>query len=609
MKAKQFKKRKDVPKKYTWDLEDLLKGKTIEEYIKDFETYSKKLIKVKDSKYESSDAYLKAMKIEDKQIQTMYIIHNYISNNINADIANPKFNSLYQDFQFKQHNISMELGPEQPRIFKNEKKLKEWVKLPSFKKYKREILSALETKKHQLPKQIQEYLVEADRGTQKVSEVFSILTDAELDYGYATSSKGKKIKITRANRTKLAENIDPKIRKTAAIEYRKAYLKHKKSLSNMLYQHFKTATVDAKLTKHKNVIEYLVFDDRASEKLLTSLYQSVQNNLDVFKSYKTLHSKIYKAKFGNAITDDDWYVPLVKVKTSYTVEEMQKAVLNAFKPFGKEYTDQVRKAFKDRWIDYMAIDNKRSGAYSIGATYGIDKKYILMNNTGDMRATETLAHELGHSMHSYYSDKNNTLRDSGYKIFVAEIASIFNELMLFDHLLKTSTNDRLKFKIRQQMAVGFEATVHRQIVWSNYEYDMYKAIEAGQPVSTYDAISKVYFENSKKYSLKKVPKFDANKQWPSVMVPHYYYGFYVYKYAIGQLVANIFFQRYKENGPKALQDYIKNFLSVGGSMTPLETLKNAGVDLEDPETYKIGYKAARNNVVELKKLAKKLFKI
>ena len=609
MKAKQFKNRASVPTKYKWDLESILKGKTIEQHISEFEKLSNQLIKVKDSKYDSAASLLKALKIEDKQIQSMFIIHNYISNSVNGEINNAKANKLMEEFSFLQHKLNEQSGPEAPRIFQNEKKIKEWIKKPEFKDYKKDFEDILETKKHQLPKAIQEFNAKASRGEQHVSKIFSILTDTELDYGYATTTKGKKIKITRANKSKLAEHPDAKVRKTSAINYAKAYLKHKESLSNMLFQHFKSATVEAKLTNFPNTAEYLVYGDRGSEKLLLSLYGSVQNNLDVFSKYETLHKKIYKAKFGKPMTKYDSAVPLVKVNTDYTVEQMQKELLVAFKPFGKEYVDVVKAAFKDRWIDYMAIDNKRSGAYSIGATKGIDKKYILMNNDGTVRSLETLAHELGHSMHSYYSDKNNHLRLSQYQIFVAEIASIFNELMLFDHLLKTSNDDKLKFKIRQQMASGFAGTVHRQILWSNYEYDVYKAIEQGQPVSTYDSLAKIYFENSKKYTTKKNPKYKADKQWAAIMVPHYYYGFYVYKYAIGQLVANIFFQRYKEQGPQALQDYINNFLSVGGSLNPLDTLKNAGVDLEDPKTYEIGFEAARENVKELNKLAKKIFKI
>ena len=609
MKAKQYKNRKEVPTKYKWDLEDILQGKTYESLIDELKKVSKKLLDTKKTKFDSEAEFLKTLKLEDKQMEIAFKLDNYNSNNLSVNVVDPIVLKRGQELSFLIFNINKEMGPTSPDIFKNEKKITKWLELPKFADYVSDYKSLFETKKHQLSKVVQQHEADTSMGHQSVAEIFETLTNSEMEYGYATTSTGKKIKITQANKTKLSEHKDAKVRKTSSIEYSKAYLRHKGSLSNMLYQHFRSATVDAKVLKHKGVIEYLVFNDRGSDKLLQSLYKGVQDNLDVFKSYNTLHKKIYKAKFGKAITRYDYSVQLLNIKTEYTIEEQQKLVIDSTKPFGKEYNDVVKKAMKEKWVDYAIVDNKRSGAYSIGASYGLDKKYILMNNEGSIRSAETLAHEMGHSMHSYLSDNNNGIRNSQYNIFVAEIASIFNELMLFDHILKTTEDDKLKFKIRQQMATGFEGTVHRQIMWSNYEYDVYKAIDAGTPLSSYESLAKVYYENAKKYSVSKPKPFKEENQWASIMVPHFYYGFYVYKYAIGQLVANIFFQRYKENGKEALQDYIKDFLSAGSRNNPIETLKLAGVDLEDPATYEVGYQSARDNVKELNILAKKLFKI
>ncbi|NQZ65916.1 MAG: oligoendopeptidase F [Mycoplasmatales bacterium] len=608
MHAKQFKKRSDIPEKYKWDLDDILKGKKISDLINEFQKLSEKSIEEKDSKYESKEKLLKALKREDKIDSLGQRIFNYITNNVNSNMIDPEMNKLYKEVEFIEYKINKEIGPELPRIFKHEKNIKKWIELEEFKNYKRTFVEILETKKHQLPKKIQEFRSIQNRADTSLDEIFDLITNAELNFGYATNSKGKKIKITRANLSSLRENSDFNVRKSAMQNYIKAYLNHKDSLSNILFQHMKKATVWAKLKNHNSVIDYLVFNDRGSEKLLLSLYASVQKNMDVFKSYDKLHKKIYKAKFNKSMTKYDYSVPLVKVKGKYTVEEMQEMVYKSVLPFGKEYSDKVKMAFDERWVDYMSVDNKRSGAYSIAGSKSIDKKYILMNNDGTIRSAETLAHEMGHSMHTYYSDKLH-IRDAGYKIFVAEIASIFNELMFFDYMLNNTNDDKLKFKIRKQMAEGFEGTVLRQIQFSNYEYDVYKAIEEGKPVSTYEALSKIYYENSKKYSLRAIKKYKENEQVASITIPHYYYGFYVYKYAIGQLVANIFFAKYKKEGKQALQDYIKNFLSVGNTKRPIETLKDAGINLENPEEYNIGFENARENIIELKKLAKKLFKI
>lgn len=608
MPVKQYKNRTEVKEKYKWDLEAMLQGKKPEELAEKFKKMFKELIEIKDSKYESKEAFLKALKKEDEVQKLAYILENWSFNKASENIVEPTINAFAQEFQFMFYNLNQEMGPEEPRIFANQAKIEKWLKEKEFVPYRSTYARIFETKKHQLPKAIQEFRVAESRADIHADEVFNILTDVEMEYGFAKNSKGKKIEVTRANRFALLKHPDAQVRKSSSLAYKKAYLKNKESLANLLYQHLKHATTWSKLQKFDNVIDSLVFGDRSSEKLLLSLYDSVQSHKNLQKEYRTIWNKAYKVKYKQAPTKYDYFMPLVNVQAEYSIEEMQKEVLASFAPFGEEYTDMIKKAFDERWVDYQPITNKRSGAYSISNTYSLDKKYILLNNDGSLESMETLAHELGHSMHSYFSDKHNHIREANYKIFVAEIASIFNELMLFDHLLNTSKDDKLKFKIRQQIAEGFFATTFRQTQWSNYEYDVYKAIEAGKPVSTYKQLAEIYYGTVQKYSAKP-PKYKEDDQYASIMVPHFYYGFYVYKYAIGQLCANIFFQRYKEQGPKALEDYINNFLAAGSKLTPLEVLKANGIDLEDPKTYEAGFAPAYENVKELKKLAKKLFKI
>lgn len=606
--AKQYKSHKEVPAKYKWDLSFLLNGKTIEEKIAKFFKEYKKLVVIKDSKYNSKEEYLKYLKFNDKLVSEFYAISNYVNNSISLNVSDDKANSLNQQISFETYKISQELGAEDVRFFANSKKIKEWIKDKKFETWKSGIEAKLEEKKHQLPKVIQEFRVQESRADISAQEVFSILTNTELDFGYATTSKGKKIKVTNANRVNLSKHKDPKVRKTAEISYKKGYLDHKATLSNLIFQHFKNVAVWSKLEKFNSPVESLIFSDRVPVKLLDTLYKVVEDNMDLFRKGNKLHKQFYKSKFGKAITRYDYNVDLVDIKNEYTVDEAIKLVSDSVKPFGEDYHKVVTNAFNDNWVDFYPIKNKRGGAYSIGGTYSVEKKLICMNFNGTFRSVETLAHEMGHSMHSYFSDLRNEFATSQYPIFVAEIASIFNELMLFDHVLNTTKDDKLKFNIRKSMADGFASTVHRQVMWSKYERDLYAAVGEGQPLSTYESISKFYYESTKQYLLNPKTKYKPENQYPSIYVPHFYYGFYVYKYAIGQLVANIFFAQYKKEGPKALKNYIDNFLSAGTKHFPIETLKRAGVDLTDPNTYKLGFDAARDNLVELEKLGKKLFK-
>ncbi len=211
-------------------------------------------------------------------------------------------------------------------------------------------------------------------------------------------------------------------------------------------------------------------------------------------------------------------------------------------------------------------------------------------------------------MHTYFSEQAQSLRNSNYTIFVAEIASTFNELLLHDYFLSTSTNDKLKFEILTQKIKGFNGTVFRQIQFSNYEFDLYEALDKGKPIGSYDALAKMYYENRKKYQNNVSHNFSPKEEIESIIVPHYYYGFYVYKYAIGQLVASVFFERYKQVGPSALSAFI-DFLKSGGSKNNLELLKEAGIDLMDPNVYIRGFNVHKDNIKQWVNLGKKIFKI
>ncbi len=609
MAQKQYKKYEDVPKKYRWNLEFLLEGKTPDKVLTNLLNEFKKMIEVKDSKYVSSAAFLKALKHGDKFTVMNNKLSNYISNSNSQNVVDPVINALSKKYQFEFYKLSQEFGSEDVRFFKNASKIAKWAKLPEFSEYKKGLEGKLDEKKHQLPNAIKEFRVKQQRADISAHEVFSILTDSETKYGKAKTSKGKEIQVTRANISSLRKHADAKVRKSAALAYAQGTLDHKETLANLLYQHNKEVVTWAKLENFNSGVESQIFSDRVDLELLETLYSSVKSNIGIFRKKHNWQKKFYKAKFGTTMTKYDSSVELVKTKSEYTVEETKDLVLKALDPFGPRYTDVVKKAFNESWIDFMPVDNKRSGAYSIGASYGLDKKLILMNFDGQLRAVETLAHEMGHSMHSYFSDETQPPATANYPIFVAEIASIFNELLVNDYLLENSTSDKEKFSILGGIIDGFDGTVVRQSLFSNYEFNLYKAIEKGEPVASYEAMSKLYFEASRPYLMKLNPKYKPESNFACIMVPHFYYGFYVYKYAIGQLGANVFFRKYKEEGPEALQTFIDKFLSVGAKDWPVALLKEAGVDLHDPKTYDLAFRNIDNQVNEWIKLGKRIFKL
>ncbi|MGL6125019.1 MAG: oligoendopeptidase F [Metamycoplasmataceae bacterium] len=606
---KLYKKYDDIPEKYRFDLDYLLEGKKIEDLITKYFKLSEFKITEKDSKYESPEAYLRHIKKQEEVSILGNKIFNYISNNISVNIVSPEFNKLQEDLEFKLFEFNKRLGSETNRFFANEKKMREWVKLPSFKNYKKDIIFVLDGKKHKLPNEIEEFIKKISRAEISSSDVFSILYNSELNYKYAISKSGKKTKISLANRTALLKSNDESIRKSTFNNWNDAYLQHKGTFANLLYQHFKNISVWSLERKYDSSVSALIDEDQVDKKLLETLYNSVQKNNYHFQRFYKLKKDFFSIKFKKPMKAWDTTLPLVNVEVEYTISEMQKEVRSALKPLGKEYDEKVKEMFQNRWIDYVHVENKRSGAYSIGGSYGLDKKYILMNFDGSIRSVSTLAHEIGHSMHSYFSDKEQPINLASYPIFLAEIASIFNELMLQDYLINNTKDEKLKFHLLSEAIEDFEGTVRRQTMWSNYEYDLYNLIDEGKSISTFDAIKEIYAKNAKKYELKKNQKFNKDSQLiASVIVPHFYYDFYVYKYAIGFIVANTFFQRYKSGGKQHLENYINKFLKAGGSDWPVEILKDAGIDLYNKDIYDQAFNILKTKIDDYEKIGKKLFK-
>ncbi|AKA49962.1 oligoendopeptidase F [Mycoplasmopsis gallinacea] len=608
MEAKQYKNYQDIPKKYRWNLEAILENKTYQYWVDKYKELWEQKIAIKDSKFDNLASYTKGLKLEEELTLVTFKLHNYLSNNLNTNLVDPKFNKLQQEFDFLTQAFVSRFGSEENRIYAHKDKIWDWKEKPELKSYKRYLTDLLDSFTHKLSDDVEEYIKKTSFGKANLNKIFSILTNSELDFGTIELSKNKKVKLNPTNRLRLLKHQNKDVRKQAYQNFLKGYIKHKNSLSEVLYQHFKDLATEANVRKYDSVISMLTYEDKVSDALLNKLFSQVQINKKVLLKYKHWYKKFYKAKFGEKIQIWDWSRDLITVDSDYSVEKAKELVENALKPFGSEYMNQIHKALNENWVDFMSADSKRGGAYSIGSSYGIDKKYILMNFNGQLRGVETLAHELGHSMHSYYSDTRQDLINSQYPIFLAEIASIFNELMLYDYLLQKSDNDKLKFSILTSMINGFIATVMRQVEWANYEYDLYKGIEEGTLSSSFDSLSKLYYQNSLKYTLERNVKYNDETTIFSIYVPHFYYGFYVYKYAIGQLVASYFFAQYKAKGTSALENYIDNFLSAGNSDYPIEILKKVGVNLENDQFYKQGFDYVEKLIDQWVKIGKKIFK-
>ncbi|MGX9395631.1 oligoendopeptidase F [Mycoplasma sp. 1573] len=606
---KKYNSYNEVPKDYKWDLEDILKGTTLEKLQKEYFDLYEKIIELKDSKYSSKQAYLDYLKIYDKKLEVDFKIGNYLSNKRNINVVDPEINKLIADFSNKDDDCAARLGSELNRVKQHRAKIEKWVNDKDFAAVKKDFEEALSALDHKLSDEVENYLTEANSGHPSVHAVFSILESSEVDFGYAISSKGYKQKITRGTRIKLAKSKDEQTRKTAYQNYLAGFYKHKESFANLLIQHFKEYSTSAKLRKHNSSIEALLSDDNIDPKLLEIIYNNVANNMAMFKRFNKANKEFFKIKYKKERKVWDSALDLVDIKNEYSVEEAKQIFVDLMSVMPTRYAQVATKAMQENWVDFVNVPNKRSGAYSIGASYGLDKKYILMNFNGSLDSVGTLCHEMGHSMHSYFSDITQDIKRSQYPIFLAEIASIFNELMLNDYLISKAKSDKEKFYLLGESINDFVGTVIRQTQWSNYEYNLYQAMDQKQPIASYKDLESIYIDIANKYAMSdKKSKPGDHINIYSVTVPHFYYNFYVYKYALGYIVANVFYNKYKKEGKKALNEYIDKFLSAGDRDWPAQILKDAGVDIYSDEVYKMAFENVEQKINTYIKLGNKIFK-
>lgn len=605
---KKYNSYSDVEEKYKWDIEDILGNKTYQQLEDEYFDLYSKIIEIKDSKYNSLDQYVEYIELSKKFLILGNRISNYLDNKLNINIVDPTINKTISLFETKSQEYAKKLGSEANRIFQHKDKIKTWINDDRLIDVKKDLEATLQELDHKLSNDVENYLNDTASGSPVPEDIFSIISDSEVDFGNVLI-KNKKIKITEGNRIALLKNKDEQVRKDVYFNYLNGYLKNKQSLARLLYQHIKEISVNALYRKYNSSLESILLQDHVDKKLLNIIYDAVQKHMYIFKKYNNAKKQFFKAKFNKKLEKWDYFLDLVNVKSSYTIEEAQKILLDVISIMPYEYPEVVKKAIDERWVDYVNVPSKRSGAYSIGGAAGMKKIYILMNFDGTLESVNTLCHEMGHSMHSYFSNKCQSPLRSSYPIFLAEIASIFNELLLNDYLISKSKNIQQQFYLLDSSINDFIGTVLRQTMWSNFEFDLYNAIDENKPLNTYEEIEKLYVENEKKYSTtSKSIKLGDPRNVYSVMVPHFYYYFYVYKYALGYIVANVFFQKYKQEGQEALKNYINKFLSAGDINWPANILKDAGVDIYNEDIYNLAFEVLNQKVDKYIKLGKKIFK-
>ena len=412
------------------------------------------------------------------------------------------------------------------------------------------------------------------------SNVYNILSNADFPYPSVTLSDGKTAKLDAAAFSVLRSLPNRGDRQKVMSSFFQALGSFSRTFGTTMNGDVQKVLFFAKARKYPSALEMVLDSPNIPTTVYTRLIDGVNRSLPSFHRYLKLRKRMMGV---DELHYYDLYAPLVgSVDLSYTPEEAQKHVLAALAPLGTEYTSVLQRAFNERWVDLFPNPGKRSGAYSNGGAYDVHP-YVLMNYNGKYDDMSTIAHELGHSMHSYFSNKTQPYPLAGYPTFVAEVASTFNESLLIDHMLMTIKDDDTRLTVLGNYLESIKGTVFRQTQFAEFELKMHEMAQKGQPV-TGDALAKLYMEITKRYyghdqGVSVVDDYIAH-EWS--YVPHFYRDFYVFQYATSFTASSALAAKVKSGDEAAKKRYLA-FISSGGSKYPIDLLKDAGVDMTTDE--------------------------
>lgn len=584
-----MKKRSEIEEKDKWDLSGYFKDDA--EFLNEFnylKTQTDFLAgyrgKLKDEK-----TILECLEKDQEISKRLEVLYVYAVLKTREDAGN----SLYQERQTQVGTLISQFSTKSAFVSVEIKKnsnslLKKLAEKSQFKNYFKEILR---NKKHILSEKEERILSMSSDMASGFSDNFDLFNDADLKFPKVYDSKRKSHELNHSNYMQLMQSRDRTLRKNTLKALNGAYGKFNNFLSSNYISEIKSNVFYARASKYKNCLDKSIFLEEADRRVYDKLIACVNENLDVIYDYYDLKKKSQNLP-NFAIFDQ--FAPEKEVEKKYSFDEAFEIVKKATKPLGEEYSKILDLAKAERWIDKYPNKNKDSGAFSWGA-YG-KNPVLLLNFVGNTQSLFTLAHELGHSMHTYFSNKSQNYDQAGYKIFVAEVASIVNEMLLLKYLQKTAKTSEEKIYYFDHFLSEFKSTVFRQTMFSEFEQFAHETFENSLPISA-EVLNNFYYDLNKKYFGKNVKLIPEIKyEWSRI--PHFYNAFYVYKYAIGMIAAIYLVD---EIIPKEPERYIK-FLSSGSTKPPIELLFDAGANLRSKEPFQKAFDQAREFIAQWKKL-------
>lgn len=594
--------RADIPAKYKWDLSAIYPDMEAfnadyaraQELIAAFPAHQETMCKSPEGLYAMFCDSLEMSRLLQK-------LYEYAMLNSDVDTSDNTYLSLRGKVINLDEAFSSATFFVDPNLLRlKEGTLKKWYEsFPKLKEFRRSITLSRRFRPHMLSDECEKLLANLQGALHSHDSIRSVFANADLLFGKIKGEDGKALQLTDTTYVPLLMSTDRRVRRAAFTKLYETYSRYGNTFAALLNSFVKERVTLARVRSFENSLEASVFNDEVTPVIYNNLIDTVERNLKPLFDYYAIKKKALGVPSLHLY---DIYTPLISsCDRKYSYDEAVDIVLDAVKIFGDEYRNTLEDGLKNRgWADVYPNKGKRGGAYSAGS-YDT-QPYILLNYTDTLDDVSTLAHEAGHSMHSWFSAQANTPQDSHYTIFVAEVASTVNELILFHKLLRETDNDDEKLYILNQIMETYKGTLYRQTMFASFEKEIHALCEAGETL-TKDLLSERYHKLNERYFGKGVV-CDPQIAYEWMRIPHFYYNFYVYKYATCISAASSIVKKIETQGDAYVQKYL-DFLKCGGSRSPLESLLVADIDLTKPEVIQDAIADFAATVKQFRELYKK----
>jgi len=591
-------KRNEIAREYTWNLESIFT--TDADWQRGYQALAERvpeLEALKGKLEESGKALFEVLQARDAAFEQMEKLFVYASMRKDEDTTNSTYQGMYDQAMQLYVRATTAISFIEPEILalpqaKQDQFIQDY---PELRLYNHQLNDMSRNRPHVRSAEVEAILAAAGEITETPDSIFSMIDNADLKLPTITDEEGKEVELTKGNYLVYIHNKDRRVRKEAFEGLHSTFLKQRNTIAATLAGQVKGGLFHTRQRSFDSTRERALFRNNIPVSVYDNLITTVHESIPLLNRYMKLRKRMLNL---DELHMYDLYVPIVEeTEEEISYEQARDIVITALAPLGENYITILKRAFSERWIDVYETPGKRGGAYSGGAY--ATQPFILLNYQNKRESMYTLAHELGHSMHSFFTRNTQPFQYGDYTIFVAEVASTLNEGLLTQYLLKTTTDKAQRLSILNHSLEGLRGTLFRQTMFAEFEQLIHQRVQEGQPL-TADALSSAYHDlNARYYGGETVIDELIDIEW--ARIPHFYYNFYVYQYATGISAASALVQQILSEGQPAVDRYL-NFLRSGSSEYSIDLLKKAGVDMNTPEPIRLALKLFDDHLTQMEQL-------